>query len=154
MSSDFIYPYPSYNFTLNIIPFNFEKYDCSFQEISGLNATVQTETIIEGGTNDSEIKLPTGTSWDPIVCKRGVMGGTMLLNWVNSAVGSFTFLPMPGTINLKDNNGKILISWMFMLMYPISLKTSSLTALPSGGENSILFETFELHHYGFTRIDY
>jgi len=43
---------------------------------------------------------------------------------------------------------------MFMLMYPISLKTSSLTAIPSGGENSILFETFELHHYGFTRIDY
>jgi phage tail-like protein len=154
MSSDYIYPYPSYNFTLNILPFNFKKYDCSFQEISGLNATISTETIKEGGTNSSEIKLPTGTSWDPIVCKRGVMGGSALLDWVNAAVGMFTFFPMPGMINLKDNKGVILISWMFMEMYPISLKTSSLNALPSGGENSIMFETFELHHSGFTRLNF
>jgi phage tail-like protein len=103
------YPYPSYNFTLNILPFNMNPKDCSFQEISGLNATVQTETVKEGGTNSSEIKLPTGISWDPIVCKRGVMGSSALMNWVEGAM-SFVFLPMPGVINLKDNSGKILIT--------------------------------------------
>jgi hypothetical protein len=154
MSDGFIYPYPSYNFKLSILSLNSQGYDCSFQEISGLNATIQTETIKEGGTNTSEIKLPVTTSWDPIVCKRGVMGGSSLLTWVNNAIGNFIFLPMPGTINLLDNNGMVLISWMFMTMYPIALKTSSLQALPSGGDASILFETFELHHSGFTRIDY
>jgi len=154
MSTGFIYPYPSYNFTLNILPLNMNPFDCSFQEISGLNATILTETIKEGGTNTSEVKLPTGTSWDPIVCKRGSMGGSGLLNWVNTAVGMFTFTPLPGMINLQDNNGKILISWTFLAMYPIALKTSALNALPSSGDASILFETFELHHYGFTRIDF
>jgi phage tail-like protein len=154
MSTGFIYPYPSYNFTLNILPLNMNPFDCSFQEISGLNAAILTETIKEGGTNTSEVKLPTGTSWDPIVCKRGSMGGSGLLNWVNAAVGMFTFTPLPGMINLQDNNGKILISWTFLAMYPIALKTSALNALPSSGDASILFETFELHHYGFTRIDF
>jgi phage tail-like protein len=154
MSSGYIYPYPSYNFTLNILSLNSLGYDCSFQEISGLNATIQTETIKEGGTNTSEIKLPIGTSWDPIVCKRGVMGGSSLLNWVNAAVGLFSFMPLPGVINLKDNSGKIVVSWMFMSMYPISLKTSNLQALPSGGDASILFETLEFHHSGFTRINF
>ena len=147
------YPYPSYNFTLNILPFNMNPNDCSFQEISGLNATVQTETVKEGGTNSSEIKLPTGISWDPIVCKRGVMGSSALMNWVEGAM-SFVFVPMPGVINLKDNSGRILISWMFTSMYPIGLKTSNLHALPSGGDASILFETLELHHTGFTRINF
>ena len=144
------YPYPGYNFTLDILPFNFGQYDCSFQEISGLNATVNVDTVKEGGSNTYEYHLPTGTSWTTIVLKRGVIGGTPLLNWINAGVGFFTFLPLPGMINLKDNSGKIVISWMFMDLYPVKFETSSLNAM----NNGLLFETFELHHSGYTRIDY
>ena len=53
-------------------------------------------------------------------------------------------------INLKDNSGRIVISWMFMDLYPVKFETSSLDAM----KNELLFETFELHHSGYTRIDY
>lgn len=133
-----------------MVPPFMSKADCSFQEISGINASMTFDDIQEGGTNTYKLKLPTGVSWEPLVLKRGIIKGSWLINWVQLAINTFSFTSLPIIVTLLGDNGQPVLSWNFLNAYPIGMKTSNLNAMGTG---EVLFETLEFHHQGCYRIE-
>ncbi|HEY2727542.1 MAG TPA: phage tail protein, partial [Parafilimonas sp.] len=60
-----------------------------FQEVSGLSVEVETETLLEGGENRFEYKLPKRAKYPNLVLKRGLLTNTALLNWFKSAMNAY-----------------------------------------------------------------
>src|ERR1700709_673290 len=59
-----------------------------FKSVSGLELTVKTHEIAEGGQNGFIHKVPGRMEWPNIVFKRGVMQGDALFDWVKDSSGS------------------------------------------------------------------
>ena len=58
-----------------------------FEEVSGLEVSIETEDIPEGGQNSFIHKMPGRMSWPNIVLKRGVTKQDNLLSWFNESSG-------------------------------------------------------------------
>lgn len=57
-----------------------------FQEVTGLDATLEIEDYKEGGLNDRVRKFPTRTTWSNLVLKSGIGIGDDLWNWHDAYV--------------------------------------------------------------------
>jgi len=122
-----------------------------FMEVSGLEVSIETEDINEGGQNSFVHKLPGRMTWPNITLKRGVTKTNSLLNWLNESSGeTFTangnkVTRKTAAITLLDRTGKRLTSWDFEGAFPVkwtgpSFATSSADA-PA--------EELEITHHGF-----
>ncbi len=120
----------------------------SFQEVSGINVKLDTETIKEGGENRFSHRLPNPPKYDNLILKRGMVLDSALIVWARAALEKFTFTPKSVIVNLLDEAGKPLASWSFVNAYPVALKVSDFKAQ----ENAIVIETLELAYDYFTRL--
>lgn len=126
----------------------------SFQEVSGLEYEVETETIKGGGENAYEIKYPTRLKYGNIVLKRGfVDSGNMVFmdfqtkfNFVKGV--DMMIMPNVVGIDLMDENQSIIASWMAMNAYPVKWNVSPFNAM----ESKIVIETIEFAHHGIMPI--
>jgi phage tail-like protein len=123
--------------------------EASFQEVSGLEAKIQTDDIQEGGVNQFARKLPKGVQYNNLILKRGLIKSSPLMDWINNAVENFIFEPKLVEVNLLFQNGTPSINWTFINAYPVSVKISDLNAQ----DNKIVVETLELAYYYFVRTD-
>lgn len=123
--------------------------ECAFQEVKGINVSLETKAYDEGGVNDYSHKLPVRTKYDNLELKRGFLHGSSLLTWVNNAVRNFTFTPKLVQVFLMNELGNELVMWSFGNAYPVAMKISEFKST----DNSIVVETIELAYTYFERVD-
>lgn len=143
------YPYDvpvSFRFNVKIEDAGGES-EGSFQDVSGLNVSIEMETVNEGGQNDYSYKIPRRVKYDNLVLKRGLFKSSSLVTWINDAVRNFKFSPRKVDVLLLDEEMNVLVTWSFFDAYPVSIKVSNLKAK----ENELVFETLELAYRYFER---
>ncbi len=137
-----MYNYPPVNFHFRV---HFEESgwgeEIYFQSVSGLNATLQTETIKEGGENRFEHVVPTRAKFGDLVLKRGIYPATSPLTaWIQDAVLNFHFVPKNLQIQLLNEAHEPMLVWDVYHAWPKSWKVDELNA----EQGKVLIETLEL----------
>lgn len=123
----------------------------NFMEVSGLEVSIETEDISEGGQNSFVHKLPGRMSWPNITLKRGATKANNLLKWLNESSGeSFTANGnkvgrKSAAITLLDRSGARVTSWDFIDVFPV--RWSGPTFAATSGE--VPSEQLEIAHHGF-----
>lgn len=143
-----IYPPVGFYFKVVVAGVN-EKDDAGFENVSGLDVKIETETIQEGGENQFTRKLPKALQYTNLTLRRGLIAGSPFMTWINKAVTNFIFEPKMITVILMNEKGNALVSWAFHNAYPVSVKVSDLNST----ENKYAIETLEIAYDYFERTD-
>lgn len=124
-----------------------------FQDVSGLSFEIETESFTEGGENRFAYKLPKRAKYPNLVLKRGMLTGSAIHDWINSAMNTFftvvvyDFKPADIMITLMDEAGEPVAIWNVVQAYPLKWSMSDLNA----NSNTIVVETLELAYQYFKR---
>jgi len=122
-----------------------------FMEVSGLEVTIATESIEEGGENGFVHQLPGRMSWPNITLKRGVTQTDNLFTWLNKssgeqfAKGGNKLVRTSAAIALMGPGGKRLRAWEFVDAFPVKWKGPDFSA----SATDAAAETLEIAHHGF-----
>lgn len=126
-----------------------------FMEVSGLEVTVETEEIQEGGQNSFVHKLPGRMTWPNITLKRGITQTDGLLTWLNKSSGEkFTetgnkLARTTAAITLMGPAGVRIRSWDFDGAFPVKWTGPSFSA----SSTDMAEEQLEIAHHGFRARD-
>jgi phage tail-like protein len=154
-----------FHFSVHFSGIDGKSVDVRFQSVTGLDGTVDTEQVKEGGENRFEHVIPTRRKFGPLVLKRGVLGPekSAVSGWMkkifeeepfsSSSVDEKTqanierlvFKVFPTVEIFLLGEGKednILMSWQTTNVWPRSWKIGELNA--ERGE--VLIETLELNY--------
>lgn len=143
------YPPVGFHFRVDIEGITEGNQEISFQEVSGLNATIGEFTYKEGGENRFTHRLPDRVSYEKLILKRGLLVGSKLIGWFKNGVESFTFDPKDITITLLNTEHEPLESWSVVKAYPVKWSISGFNAQ----QNEIVVETIELVFQYFNRLE-
>ena len=128
---------------------SFEGEDAAFKEVSGISKDLGIEEITSGGENRFKYRLPNVSSSQNLVLKRAIVPtGSKLITWCSSTMddGLATAIETKDvSVNLLDNEGKVLKKWTFHNAYPVKYEVSDLKSQ----ESEILIETIELAYTYF-----
>lgn len=119
--------------------------DIRFQKVSGLTATVETQTLREGGQNLYSHRLPQAITYGNLALERGMVVGSPLNIEFNMAMSLFKFFPSNVLVTLFNDDMVPLAGWMFIKAYPVRWATSDLNA----ADNAVAIDTLEL---AYTRM--
>jgi phage tail-like protein len=122
--------------------------DFRFQEVGGLNITVETEEFKEGGENRFSHKLPKRTSFSPLELKRGLFTGSRITMWCKDAIENFNFEPVNITIMLLNEYHIPVAGWYVVNAYPIEWSTSGFNSTSS----DLVVESLKLNYSYFNTI--
>jgi len=136
-------PYTSHRFKIAID----SVISGGFSECTGLSAETEVEEIREGGVNEYTHKLPKSTKYGVITLKRGFIDSDDLLNWHRNVIAGTQKQRKNISILLLDSLGDAQHQWDFTEALPVKWSCSD---LKSDG-NTILVETLELVHHGFSK---
>lgn len=128
---------------------SFEGEDAAFKEVSGISKELGMEEVAGGGENRFKYRLPTVSASKNLVLKRAIVpAGSKLITWCSDTLdnGLATAIQTQDvSVDLLDNEGKILMKWTFYNAYPVSYAVSDLKSQ----ESEILIETIELAYNYF-----
>jgi phage tail-like protein len=154
MPPDPYYPPGAFYFTVAVLGGGARtpNLDSAFQQVSGLEASFDTETIVEGGENRFAWKVPKITKYPNLVLKRGLVAkGSALDDWMLTTLQSGLAIP----ITVRDLNVKLLnmqsqplITWNVVAAYPLRWNLAPLDS----GDNKVLIESLELTYRYFDRV--
>src|SRR5437868_11370909 len=102
--------------------------DLRFQRVSGLSASVELNTVNEGGQNLHSYRLPKRVTYGNLVLERGFVVGSPLNVELNAAMSLFQFAPSNVLVTLLDAGAKPLSAWMFLKAYPVRWATADVDA--------------------------
>ncbi len=122
-----------------------EALDIRFQSVSGLDSTLETETIKEGGENHFEHVVPVRRKYGPLILKRGLLTPkeSGITKWFKKVFDDQQVKPIPKVdIQLLNEDHEPLIQWTINNVWPRSWKIGELNA--ERGE--VLIETLELNY--------
>jgi phage tail-like protein len=114
--------------------------DIRFQRVSGLTATIETQTLGEGGQNTYSHKLPKRVGYGNLTLERGFVVGSPLNIEFNAAMSLFSFVPSNVMITLLSASAAPLAAWLFIKAFPVKWSTADLSA----SEDRVLIDTLEL----------
>lgn len=138
----------SFYFKVNVSGDN-NSNDAAFQEVTGLSKELGVESVVSGGENRFKYRLPTTTTYQNLVLKRGIVQtDSPLIQWCQVTLDSGVSLPIETKtvmVNLLDENGQSSIQWNFEKAYPVKWSMSDLKSQ----EGAILIETIELSYHYF-----
>lgn len=119
-----------------------EVVDMRFQSVTGLDATLDTETIKEGGENGYEHVVPMRRKYGPLLLKRGVLKkDSALSDWFKQVFEDEQIYPLQNVeIQLLNESHDPLLFWSASWVWPKSWKIGELNAERS----EVLIETLEL----------
>jgi phage tail-like protein len=143
--ADNFYQTVNFHFSVQFALSSAKKVDVKFQSVTGLDATVETESIKEGGENQFEHVIPTRRKFGPLTLKRGLLKpeDSGLTAWLQKAFDNGNFEVIPTVqINLLDEEHQPLMYWVVNNVWPRSWKVGELNA--ERGE--VLIETLELNY--------
>jgi len=121
--------------------------DSSFQEVSGLKVTIDTEPKKEGGDNNFVHHLPKQPKYENLVLKRCLLYNSKLDKWCRDAIENFKFDPKDIKLSLLGANGGSLASWSIIQAYPISWELGNLNST----SNQLAIETLTLKYKLFRK---
>lgn len=125
--------------------------DCSFQEVSGMEQTMEVEDVQAGGENRFVYKLPKGIRQGKLVLKRGTADmRSPLLRWCRQSMGgglAQPITPMDVSVYLLDEVGDKIRGWTFSAAYPIHWGVDEFNST----KNSVVIETIELAYLNCIR---
>jgi phage tail-like protein len=139
--------YQTVNFHFKV-DFNFEPLDgidVRFQSVTGLDATLDTETIKEGGENRFEHVIPVRRKYGPLTLKRGLLKpkDSKITEWLKQTFDGEMVKPIATVnISLLAEDHQPLMHWTINNVWPRSWKIGELNA--ERGE--VLIETLELNY--------
>lgn len=122
-----------------------------FQSVSGLQVTVQTEDLPEGGQNGFTRKLPGRMDWPNIVLSRGLIQSDNLFAWMSKTSGEGfaaagnKLQRCTGAITAMASDGSRLRSWNLEGCFPVRWKGPEFNVT----SNDALSEELEIAHEGF-----
>lgn len=118
--------------------------DAAFQEVSGLEAGYEVETVVEGGENRFVHRLPKPTASPMLTLKRAILtNNSGLAAWCKKTLQndlSQPIEPMDLTIQSLDGDGEPLVSWSLTNAYPTKWEVGGFDAM----KNELAVETIEL----------
>ena len=144
-SPDEFYQLPGFHFRVCFSPGDKESFDTRFQSVTGLDSTIETETVKEGGENRFEHVIPVRRKYGPLILKRGVLlsSESSVTKWLNRAFQDQIVIPIGIVdIQLLDEEHNPLLQWTVNNVWPRSWKIGELNA--ERGE--VLIETLELNY--------
>ncbi|MDP9093585.1 MAG: phage tail protein [Actinomycetota bacterium] len=122
-----------------------------FKEVRGLEVTVPTEEIREGGQNGFSYKVPGRMVWPNIVFRRGLTQSDALFTWMTKSSGEGfagaqnKLKRSTGAITAITHTGKRLRSWQLQGVFPVRWKGPDFSI----DNKSALEEELEITHHGF-----
>lgn len=141
------YPVPGFYFKVLVVGIVPSTDDCSFQEVTGIESELQTETI-EDATGNVWV-VPRSVKYSNLVLKRGVMPTlSYLTTWVQMVMTSDFLQPISPkniVVTLNNENGIPVYAWGFANAYPIKWSVSALDSM----KNEYLTETIEFRYQYF-----
>ncbi|MEX1827346.1 phage tail protein [Luteibacter sp. CQ10] len=127
--------------------------DTSFQEVSGLELSMDVDELREGGENRFMHQLPTGVKQTRLTLKRGVAStDSPLVGWCKSTLEgglSVAITLAPVTVRLLDAMANPLRTWSFANAYPVRWEIDSFNST----KNEVALETIELAYQYVQRSD-
>ncbi len=143
-----LYPAVGFFFTVRVVgsAANLQSQtgaDGSFQEVSGLEAQRDVESVKVGGVNDYTLQLPGVTKSPNLVLRRGyVSAASFLSEWAAQTVGSDLSQPILTQgldVQLLGPDQSPLAVWRFSGAWPVRWVTGPLDAM----KNEVLTEVLE-----------
>ncbi len=138
--------YQTVNFHFKVeFTLNEEDVDVRFQSVSGLDMTMDTEQVKEGGENRFEHVLPVRSKSSPLILKRGLLkpSASGLTRWLQQAFNDEEFVIIKTVyIKLLNEEHKPLMLWIVNNVWPRSWKMGELNA----EQGAVLIETLELNY--------
>jgi len=126
--------------------------DGSFQEISGIEGKIETESVTEGGENRYVHQLPKATTYPNLVLRRGyVTKASFLSEWAAQTVGSTLNQPILTqtlVVMLMGADQTPLVSWNFARAWPVRWVTGPFDSM----KNEVLTEVLEFSYAYVTRM--
>ncbi len=126
--------------------------DMAFQEVSGLESSIDLEPLVEGGENRFVHQLPKSVKHPNLVLKRAVTTmASGLVQWCKSTLeGDFSdaIVPKDMVVSLLSENQIPVTSWSIGNAYPIKWTVSNLDAM----KNELAIETIELSYTTIKRM--
>lgn len=144
MAGDSFYQTVNFHFKVEFT-LNEEDVDVRFQSVTGLDTTLETESIKEGGENRFEHVVPTRRKYSPLILKRGLLkpSNSGLTRWLKKAFDDEEVEPIQVvTIKLLNEEHKPLMLWTINNVWPRSWKIGELNA----EQGAVLLETLELNY--------
>ncbi len=144
------YPPPAFYFK---VVFNSKSSipDTSFQDVSGIKATIETETYTELGENGAVYQLPKPPTYTNLVLKRAIADkDSGLVKWCRSIFeGDFAMPiePLLVQVHLMGENADPVRSWSFANAFPVSWDVGNFNS----SKNEVAIETIELRYSSFSR---
>ena len=126
--------------------------DTSFQEVSGLAAQMDVETVVEGGENRFVHQLPKAMKAQRLVLKRGISTAlSPLFVWckltLEGGLGA-AILPRALCVALRDENGLPLRAWTVAHAWPAQWDVEGFSAR----KNEVAIEKIELCYAYLNRM--
>lgn len=126
--------------------------DTSFQEVSGIGAEIQTESLVEGGENRYVHTLPKGVKHPFLELKRGIAPMTSpLVLWCRSVFEMDFMLPIlaqPITVQLMNEEKLPIRVWSFANAYPVKWEVESFGST----KNEVVIEKIVLSYTYSNRL--
>ena len=142
------YPPAGFHFRVDFVLPGLTSNDNRFQEVSGLSAEVEVETINAGGQNKYAHKLPKRGKYPNLVLRRGLLTDSGLILWLTNSLVNFEFVPASLVVSLLDEQHQPLTAWMVSKIWPVKWSVSDLKAQ----DNGLVVETIELAYDYFVKI--
>ncbi len=120
--------------------------DTSFQDVSGIKATIESESYNELGENKFTLQLPKAPTYSNLVLKRAIADlHSPLVKWCRSIFeGNFAeaIKPMPVQVHLMGKDKEPIRSWSFTNAYPVCWEVESFNS----SKNEVAIEMIELRY--------
>lgn len=139
------YPPVGFHFSVS---FGLSDGETSFAEVSGIEASLETITVKEGGENRFHHILPVRAKHSNLVLKRGMLVNSAIAKWCQDAIENLDIKPTTLQVTLLNDQHEPLAGFNFFNAWPVKWSISSLDA----EKNTIVVETLELSYQFFKRI--
>jgi phage tail-like protein len=145
------YPPPSFHFKV-VFTSQKGRVDTSFQDVSGISATLTAEETTQGGENSSNIFLPKSIDYSNLVLKRGIAPlDSPLATWCSKVLHSDLAEPIIPTdvlVYLLNEERSPMRAWCFVRAYPVKWSVDAFNST----KNDVAIETIELKYHHFYRM--
>lgn len=138
---------PAFHFRVTFPGQPFGQNESSFQSVGGLEVSLDTENVREGGENRFEYALPTKTSFSTLSLNRGLLQGSDLVVWVKRAIQNLDIEPLDMQVSLLDETHAPLMTWDVKHAWPKKWSVSEFNA----DNSALVIETLELQYLYFTQ---
>lgn len=139
-------PLTGFHFRVDFEGITTDAVDARFQSVAGLEVSLDTESLREGGVNGYEHVLPNKASYSDLVLKRGLVRSSALIEWVRDNIERLDIRPVDIVISLLDEMHEPVMSWNVSRAWPKKWSVSEFNA-EKGDEFAI--ESLELTYRRF-----